>query len=304
MSVFTGKSVDLADCLFGCGGYYDKDKNPVNFGQEGVNCYYSDVLKDFDAFKQKTKGVIYQQQHIKNVNEYNHDLVAKYNKNFKILKHEEKITDKRRKQGFREKIYYTYEYFGKEYSQKELNKKGGVWIDVEIHFDTILDLIKYVPYHVYQECGSSDGLYVVIGSDSYVENEYQDHLQYGFESLRSHYDKRLRDFYVKIIRRLDYKLEERTYTEDINITEELCPENSEYLVIKVNHKVDYNHPIQFVWGDGLKYSHWTSPKYYKENCILIHKIDASSYLKEDIDDKTVKINYVALPEDGYPIEIE
>lgn len=302
MSIFTGKSVDLADCLFGCGGYYDKDRNPVKFGQEGVNCYYSDILKDFEAFKEKTKGVIYQQQHIKNVDERNHDLVSKYNKNFKILKHTDKIVDKRAKQGFRTKTYYTYSYYGLEYSQKELKKKGGVWIDVEIHFNTILDLIKYMPYHVYQECGSPNGLYVVIGSNSYVESEYQEHLQYGFESMRYIYDRNLRDLYVDIVRRLDYKLKERTHTEEIVIIGE--SEDPEYMVAEVSHEVDYNHPIQFVWDDKKKHAHWTSPKYYKENCILIHKTDVSNFLKEDVENKTVKINYVALPEGGYPIEIE
>ena len=53
MSMFSGKC-DFADHIAGLGGWYDKDGNPVKFGQEGVGAYYSDELQDFKEFKRKT----------------------------------------------------------------------------------------------------------------------------------------------------------------------------------------------------------------------------------------------------------
>ena len=122
MSRWSGKC-DFADHIAGLGGWYDKDGNPVKFGQEGVGAYYSDELQDFREFKRKTGGVMYQHKRIKKIDEWNQDFVAKKCSNFKIIKHVNKVDDKRKKEGYREVVSYTYEYWGKEYTQKEINKR-------------------------------------------------------------------------------------------------------------------------------------------------------------------------------------
>ena len=50
MSEYSGR-YDLFDHIAGMGGWFDKDGNEVKFGQENVNVYYSDELRDFEAFK-------------------------------------------------------------------------------------------------------------------------------------------------------------------------------------------------------------------------------------------------------------
>ena len=55
MSIYSGKC-DLADHISGLGGWFDKDCNPVSFGQEGVGVFYSDEMLDFEAFKEQTGG--------------------------------------------------------------------------------------------------------------------------------------------------------------------------------------------------------------------------------------------------------
>ena len=144
MSRWSGKC-DFADHIAGIGGWYDRDGNPVEFGQKGVSVYYSDELKDFRAFKEKTGGVMYQHKRIKNIDEWNQKFIKDHCPGFNYVEHVNKIADKRCKSGVREEKYFTYTYFGQEYTQKEINKKG-VYITVEIHFDTLLDIIKYYPY--------------------------------------------------------------------------------------------------------------------------------------------------------------
>lgn len=68
MSKFSARN-DFADHISGLGGWFDRNGNPVKFGQEGVCVYYSDELRDFKEFKRKTGGVIYQFKHIDKVNE-------------------------------------------------------------------------------------------------------------------------------------------------------------------------------------------------------------------------------------------
>ena len=70
MSMFSGRC-DLADHIMGLGGWYDKNGNKVAFGQEGVGAYYSDELKDFEAFKAATDGVMYQHVKINRVDQFN-----------------------------------------------------------------------------------------------------------------------------------------------------------------------------------------------------------------------------------------
>ena len=67
MSMYEGKSVSVADEVFGCGGYFDKDENLVKVGDPNVSAYYSDEMLDFIAFKEQTGGVLYQHHHINKI---------------------------------------------------------------------------------------------------------------------------------------------------------------------------------------------------------------------------------------------
>lgn len=144
MSRYSGK-FDLADHLSGLGGWFDQDGKPVKFGE--ASRYYSDEMLDFIEFKRQTGGVIHQHKKV-TVSEWNQEDVKNHCPGFNFTKHTRKIPDKRCRSGFREETYYTYTYYGKKYgSLKELNKKN-VYITIDIHFNTLLDLIPYYPYIV------------------------------------------------------------------------------------------------------------------------------------------------------------
>jgi len=81
ISRYSGKC-DLADHIGGMGGWYDRDGNPVNFGDENVHVYYSDEMQDFIEFKRRTGGVMYQHMRIE-VTELNQKLVSKKCSNLK-----------------------------------------------------------------------------------------------------------------------------------------------------------------------------------------------------------------------------
>lgn len=280
MSIFSGKC-DLCDHIAGQGGWHDRNGNPVKMG-DGVGAYYSDEMKDFEVFKKKTGGVIHQYMRIV-VTEWNQKLVAKKCLGFEFFEHKEQIPDKRRKEGYREKIYYTYKYYGKEYdSLKELNKKH-VYITKDIHFDTLLDIIPYYPYIV-SFCCSSDGKETVYISDrSFVEEEEESALEHGWErSLTDYYRKELQNHYREVVLRYFNPIG-RECTELITF-------DSETLTGYVTHNVDSNFPIQWEFDGGPK-SHWTSPKLVKDNIIQISKEDFETCIG-----KTAKVSYVKAKE--------
>jgi hypothetical protein len=200
MSRWSGKC-DLSDFISGLGGWYDKDGNPVKFGQEGVGAYYSDEFQDFREFKKRTGGVMYQHVKVK-VTEYNQKKLAeKSNGEFEVIEHTEQVPDKRKPGETKEKVTYTYKYWGKEYkSLKELNKKG-IYTVKEIHFDTLLDLLPYYPYIVAASCFDQDHEKVFISSRSFVEEEEEDFIQFSGESgsMADYYRKALADHYREIV---------------------------------------------------------------------------------------------------------
>lgn len=220
MSRFSGKC-DLADHVFGQGGYFDKDGNPVKFGQEGVSCYYSDEWLDFLVFKKKTNGTLYQHKNVK-VNSYNKDDIKKYCKEFDYKEVKTEVADKRSKTGFRTETSYIYTYYGKEYTEKELNNHGGVYIRVEIRFDTLLDLIQYYPYLVSASVCDQESQKIYISSESFVDREFNDMVKSGYVSkLRDHYKKELvehmRDVTLKYYNPVGHEITEEVTFDDNGI---------------------------------------------------------------------------------------
>ena len=210
MSFLSGKC-DLADHIAGLGGYYDKDGNVIESMSDHTGPCYSDIYQDFLIFKKQTGGVLHQYKKIKEITPNNHDFVASKS-SLKVIKHVN------RKSGFRESIEYTYEYLGKEYTAKELNKQGGVYITVDIHFDTLLELAMYFPYTISFMSVSDSKTNVVISEESYVERNYKELIQNGFETSRDHYNKRLVD-YIKDLAFKYYDPSRREHVETITFTE-------------------------------------------------------------------------------------
>ena len=270
MSSYSGKC-DLADHIFGSGGFYDRDGNPVKFGQEGVGAYYADEYRDFLAFKEATGGVIHQHKKIK-VTPWNHEDVAKLCPQFKAIPHCRIVPDKRQKSGKREEQYYTYKYWGTEYkNEKELNKRG-VYIELDIHFDTMLDLIPYYPYIVSCACGKDGKSYVCVSSQSYVDEELEDHLDSGWYSdFWQHYKKDLQDHYRQVVLRY-FNPEGREHVEEITFDE-----NG---IGKVSKPIDENFDLEWRWPDDKMRSHWTSPKIKnaKEGLVEMSKQDLEGYI--------------------------
>lgn len=293
MSRFSGKC-DLYDHISGMGGWYDKDGNPVKFGQEGVVAYYSDELQDFREFKRRTGGVIYQQKYVKKIDEHNQDFITSRCKAFKIIKHVDKVTDKRKKDGYREDVSYTYEYWGKEYTQKEINKRG-VYITVEIHFDTLLDIIKYYPYIVSACCSDEDKMTVYISNKSFVEEEYESHLQYGWDSgMKAIYDKELAEHYLEVVREYYIKdLDERETF--ISVADGFDYEDDKYVYFKTKYRIDDLHKAEWSFSDNVMRTHWNDPKIVDSHTIKIDKANLR-YMEDAIKDEHVWIKYVALPD--------
>lgn len=166
------------------------------------NGYYSDEMECFKDFKEKTKGIIYQNIGKVKVNINNQDLLADNNKFFKVIENKIEVEDKRTKSGFKSKVTYTYIYFGKEMTLKEINNSGGISFIREVRFDTLLDLIPYYPYIIGMCASNKDGEYVEISSESYIETRFKQSLEYGFDrtSTVKIFNKLLQEHYLEVIK--------------------------------------------------------------------------------------------------------
>jgi len=288
MSIYSGKC-DLYDHIAGLGGWYNRDGKPVSFNDPDVHVFYSDEYRDFLEFKKRTNGTMYQHKKVK-VTEWNQDEVTKKTDHFKVIEHKEIVADKRLKEGQREKVTYTYEYFGREYnSLKELNKHG-VYVTMEIHFETLLDLIPYYPYLVSMSMSDKGKEIVYLSQESFVDSERDDNYEHGFFSeFWEHYKRDLQDHYRDIV--LTYFNPEGRENREIVVFDE----NRRGCVSK---PIDSNFNVIWDFGDGPIKSHWTSPKVINAETgeIEISKEDYESYLGH-----TVSVYYVEAKE--YPIKI-
>lgn len=270
MSIYSGKC-DLYDHIAGLGGWYNKDGKPVKFSDPDVHVFYSDEYRDFLEFKKRTNGTMYQHKKVK-ITEWNQDEVAKKNDCFKVIEHKEIVTDKRLKEGQKEKITYTYEYFGREYkSLKEINKHG-VYVTMEIHFETLLDLIPYYPYLVSMSASSDGRETVYLSQESFVDSERDEHYEHGFFSeYWEHYKRDLQDHYRDIV--LTYfNPEGRQHVEIITFDENRRGYTSK--------PIDTNFRVMWDFGEGPAKNHWTSPKVINAETgeIEISEEDYNSYL--------------------------
>ena len=281
MSVYSGKC-DLADLIFGQGGYFDKDGNSVKFGDEGVNVYYSDEWLDFLAFKKKTGGVLYQHKNVK-VNSYNKEEIKEHCENFDFKEKIIKVTDKRSKTGYREDKSYIYTYYGREYTEKELNAKGGVYIKVEVKFDTLLDLLEYYPYLTSAVTSSEDKMTVYIHDRSFVEEEFDQLVKTGYVSnLRNYYKQKLAEHYAEVALKY-YNSAGHEITEEITFDEN----GIGYTSKPVNERFKLTWDSDWLKNKKGYSSYWTSPKLVGPNTIQMSKNDLDTFIGTK-----AKINYV------------
>ena len=275
MSIYSGKC-DVADHISGMGGWFDKDGNPVKFSDPNVHALYSDEWLDFLAFKKATGGVLHQHK-VLTVTPWNHVEAEKLCPELKVIEHKKIVQDKRQKSGQREDIYYTYKYWGKEYTLKELNKRK-VYITIDIHFDTLLDLIPYYPYIVTAACSNDGKQTVYISDQSFVDGELNGYLDLGWYSdYWQHYKKKLQDHYREVILKY-YNPAGRELVEPINFVKEIAEDGTERYIGKTLHPIDENFDLKWRWDDGLNHSHWTYPKRIDDHRIEMSKEDFEHFI--------------------------
>ena len=250
MSRFSGKC-DLADDFF---------MNEEIIRKEHPELTEITDMDLFNYFKEKTGGVLYQHYNIEHVTDNNKHFVKEHCENFDY-KYVEKTTPSGK---IKKETIYTY--YGREYTEKELKKKGGVFIKLEIHFDTLLDLIPYFPYLVTIMYADKDKEVIYITRESYVDTQYKKLLDGGFESqLYSYYKKELQ----KYTRDITLKYFNSTGRE---VAETL--EFDENRRAKTKYPIDPNFEIKWL----AKNPHWKSPEQVGTNIIEMSDLDYTTYL--------------------------
>ena len=285
MSFLSGKA-DLADFISGLGGWYNKNGKPVKFGDPGVGAYYSDIYRDFLEFKKRTKGVIYQHKRIKEVTQFNQQFIEEHCPSFKIIEQTLYAYDKRTKTSQRALTTYTYNYWGKEYTAKELKKKGGVFITVEIHFDNLLELLPYFPYVVVCAACDKDSQHIVIANEPYPEEQYESGLQHGFEHSRDYYTHKLAEYTREITLRY-FNPEGREVFEDVEFELEECKEgDTPRYIAWLSWQIDTNFNVEWI-SDKV---HWTSPKVIdaEQGIIEMSKEDFTNFIGSKVMVKYVR----------------
>ena len=264
MSKFSGK-FDVYDLLM---SMHRRCKNGSDAKEdlEKASALYSDEYECFNEFKKATNGTLYQHKKIK-VTKNNQDMVAKMCKAFEII--ELPLESNQRKPR------YIYKYYGNEYKNlKELNKKG-VYITLEIHFDSMLDLIPYYPYIIKVECNDENGKVVYLSNKPYTLDIRDEMLERGIDRtlMYESYTKELQDHYKFVVN--------TWYTPK--------PENHIFEKIKFNKdnrrgvimfKIDDRFDVKWFFRDGNdKHIVWSQPKVidYEKGILEISEIDAKAF---------------------------
>lgn len=281
MSQFSGKC-DVADLIQGLAGWRDKNGNKVDNTYSGPR--YGDEWEDFLVFKKKTKGLLHQHKKVV-VSEWNQKDVKERCPQFDFIEHTKIIKDKRLKSGEREEKYFTYTYYGKDYSSlKELNKKG-VYITIDIKFETLLDLIPYYPYTVSVCAGDKNGMYIVISDKPWPIKSRDESLKDGGRlfDVWQDYSKNLQEHYREVVLKY-YNPEGREVTEELSF-EPSASADEKYLA-HTSYPMDLSFEPKWIFEDELKI-HWSSPTVVDKHTIEMHRHDYQEFLGN-----TMKVYYV------------
>lgn len=254
----------------------------------------SDELECFEIFKKRTGGKIYQHYQV-TVSEYNQEKVKQACKHFDYEEIKTEVIDKRTKTGTKTIVSYKYKYYNQEYnSLKELNKHG-VYIEQEITFNTLLDIIPYYPYIVTFSASDENGEHVVIANDSFPMSEFKDGLKHGLWFRFPAWDnKELQNHYLEVAEKYFlYKIDERRKTIPVVGYK---PLHNGYYELPLPKAADYMHAdeVKYVWKDGNVKSHWSNPKFSEQDptVLLLTEADVDTFLSEDIKSGNVEISYV------------
>lgn len=247
--------------------------------------YVSDELECFRIFKEKTGGVIYQQYPIK-VTELNRDLVKDHCKSFDYTCEEYTVPDKRCKSGVRKEKAYKYTYLGNEKPLGEINKLG-VYITVEVKFDTLLDIIPYYPYLVSMCYSDKEREVVFITRESYTDSSFKSGLASGYlAGMKPFYDKTLQEHYLDVCKNYYlYRYDERVRLEPINV-------DTSTGIGTTQEPIDDLHPIEYVWSDRHHHLYYSDPVLIDDTHYQMHKNDVETKLRSD-DGSIAMIKYVA-----------
>lgn len=288
MSFLSGKC-DLLNHISGLGGWYSREGKPVKFGDKRVDAYYSDIYQDFLVFKKKTNGTLYQHKRIKEVNRWNQEFIEKNCPAFKIIEKAYVIPDKRTKNGQRVETEYFYEYYGKLYTAKELKKKGGVFVTVEIHFNNLLELAPYFPYIVTCAACDKEKEYIVISNEPWPEEEYNRGLQNGFEHSRNYYVHKLAEYTRELTLRY-FNPADREVFEQVKFSLDDAKEGDTPMYIgQVSWHIDENFPVEWILAKEDK-THWTSPRVVdaEQGLIEMSKEDFTNFIGSKVMVKYVR----------------
>ena len=244
----------------------------------------SDIMECFDVFKEETGGVIHQWVKTE-VNEFNQHLIEKKCSIFKVITHKEIKEDKRYKNSTREVISYTYEYSGKEYKTlKELNKKG-VYINKDIKFDNIVELIPYFPYIIAASGYYNGKEWIYLSSESYIDKRYKEDIRYGNDGdyWNHYYRKTLADITKDIVLKYFSDYKERTIKEELKVIKE----NDKYIV-HTSKDIDYNFEAKVDEDNKDKIVCYSlTPKYIDKNTLDV----SATYFDIEKRDKIV-VEYI------------
>ena len=232
ISIWSGKC-DLADTIM-MQKHRTKDGSDKKEDLDEARVLYSDEMECFEIFKEKTGGVIYQ---------YISFELTKYNIEKEIESN--KFLEKVEENG---KTYY--KFFGKTYKTLKSLNKHGYWTTIEIHFETLLDIIPYYPYLISSACYTQDKYTINISDESFVDSEYKEHREYGWDNsvMKEFYKKRLQEHYIEVVLQY-FNYPEREVTETLVIKDEQ---------VKTTYPLDYSYPIT-VKRDRHDWV-WSSPK--------------------------------------------
>lgn len=275
MSGFSGKC-DLFDHIYG--------------GCENWKEYF----ERFEEFKRKTGGKLYQERKV-SVSNCNIDDICEMNHNLKSEEVEVIKTDKNgASRKFKEKhfTYWDKEYIG----LKALNKKG-VYVRIEIPFETVLDLIPYYPYVIACNYWSKDKEIVILARQSYPDSEIDDRLEGGYflgqPSIEwlLHYKHELQEHYRDVLGQLFYDIGDRRV--QISLKDAMLKKDDDHYIITVQEgkPIDPNFPVNWFF-QGEMSAHWTAPKRVDDFTISMHERDVECYLKDAMQSNAVQLEYI------------
>ena len=166
-------------------------------------------LRCFEIFKQRTDGHIYQNYQVV-VSENNQSFVKDHNPWFNFTEREIVKKDSRTKTGERKEKKFTYTYLEQTFdSLKKLNE-FGVFVQVPIQFDSVLEIIQFYPYLVGMMTSDSEKEKITITQTSYPLMRFKESMAIGGISswdCEEYYRKKLQQHYMEVCTYLNHKKE-------------------------------------------------------------------------------------------------